>query len=121
MPPARKGRPATLGRLLAIGVLIGILVAYVGPVREYLSAREELRRHQVQLTAAQQERDRIGARLRALREPAVLEARARELGMVRPGEKPFVVKGLPPAGARPAPAPPAGDGGGVLGWLRDLL
>lgn len=105
-------------RLLALGLLIGILGAYIGPVRSYMGAKADLRRHQEELAAAVEQRDHIAARLRALREPAVLEARARELGMVRPGEKPFIVRGLR---ATPPPAPPTRERGGILGWLRQHL
>lgn len=117
-PGVRGGVPTNLRLLLVIGLLAGLAAAYASPVREYLDARSELREHQLRLTAAQGERDHIAARLRALREPAVLEARARELGMVRPGEKPFIVRGLAPP---PPPPEPRDDAGGVVGWLRTLL
>lgn len=45
----------------------------------------------------------------------MLEARARELGLVMPGERAFLVRGdLEPE--PPAPAD-AGDDGGAVGWL----
>ena len=34
-------------------------------------------------------------RVRALRDPGALEREARRLGMVRQGERPYVVQGLP--------------------------
>ncbi len=49
----------------------------------------------------------------------VLEARARELGMVRPGETPYAVRGI----KHPSPPPRAnGDGeSGVWGFISGLL
>ena len=45
----------------------------------------------------------LRARRADLRRPAALEREARRLGMVRPGEQPYVVEGLPSAtGARPS-------------------
>jgi hypothetical protein len=46
----------------------------------------------------------------------VLEARARQLGLVMPGERAFLVRGdLDP----PPPAEEGGGDGGPLGWLTD--
>jgi hypothetical protein len=49
----------------------------------------------------------------------VLETRARELGLITPGERAFLVRGdLEP----PPPEPPDDGGdGGPLGWLTALF
>lgn len=49
----------------------------------------------------------------------MLETRARELGLIKPGERAFLVRG----DLEPAPATPKGGGGdgGPLGWLGDLF
>ena len=78
-------------------------VSYLGSVRGYLAQRDELGRQQVALTALNAERDRIRARLEALDDPEVAEARARELGYVEVGEMPIRVTGLELA---PPAAPP---------------
>jgi cell division protein FtsB len=77
-----------------LAVIAGVLAGYVGPVRGYLDGRRELSEQEATLARAERQRDGIAAQLRALDRPAVLEARARELGLVRPGETPFVVRGL---------------------------
>lgn len=119
--PSARGSGTLLKRLLLIGLLVGIGAAYVGPVRDYLGQKEDLRMHQVALTKARDTRDAIAARIRALKEPVVLEARARELGMVRPGERPFVVRGI--RSVNPPPAQPSGDQGatGVWGVITGVL
>jgi hypothetical protein len=67
----------------------------------------------------EERRDDFRAQLQALDTPEVLETRARELGLVKPGERALLVRGdldPPPAQAT------EGDGdGGPLGWLGALF
>lgn len=91
-PSGRRSRATR--RLLLAGVLIAIALAYIGPVRDYLDQRSELQGYQAALHAAEAKRDRIAKQIDALEQPAVLEARARELDMVRPGERSFLIDGL---------------------------
>ncbi len=88
------------------GVITAIAVGYVGPVRDYVAQRADLEREQAALRGLVERRDHLASRLRALDQPAVLEARARELGLIRPQERPFLVRGLGPR--RP---PTSSDGG----------
>ena len=78
-------------------------MAYVGPVRDYLRQKEQLRTEQIDLIKAREVRDDLSRQIKALAQPAVLEARARELGMVRPGEAPYAVRGI----RKPDPPPKA--------------
>lgn len=105
--------------MLIIGLFVGIAFAYIGPVRDYLGQKEQLRLEQVALIKARATRDAISAKLRALKEPQVLESRARELGMVRPGETPYAVRGI----KHPAVPPrPADDGTtGVWGFISGII
>jgi len=91
-PPGRRSRATR--RLVLAGVLIAVTLAYVGPVRGYLEQRSELQGYQAALRSAEAQRDRIARQIDALEQPAVLEARARELDMVRPGEQSFLIDGL---------------------------
>jgi cell division protein FtsB len=50
---------------------------------------------QGQVQRLEREHTALEARKRALGDPDVVEAEARRLGMVRPGERPFVVRHLP--------------------------
>jgi hypothetical protein len=85
------------------GVILAIAIAYVGPVRGYLDQRAQLRSSQTALRQAQAERNRIARQLANLDQPAVLAAHARELDLVRPGERAYVLQGLPSETPRPAP------------------
>ena len=75
--------------------MVGLAVALVVPIRGYLHQRDNLRSQEIALKGEMSQRDAIAAQLRALRDDHVLEARARELGLVRPGERVFRVVGLP--------------------------
>ena len=88
-------------------------------MRDYLAQKEQLHAQQVALIQARQVRDGLSVKSRALKDPQVLEARARELGMVRPGETPYAVRGI----KHPSPPPRAnGDGeSGVWGFISGLL
>lgn len=88
-------------------------------MRDYLQQKDQLRAEQVQLIQARKVRDDLSRQIKALGQPAVLEARARELGMVRPGETPYAVRGIkaPP----PRKAAPADESTGVWGFVTGLL
>ena len=76
-------------------VFVGLLFLYVNPARSYIDTLGQSKERQAQVEALEREHDRLEARKRALTRPDVVEAEARRLGMVRPGERPFVVRGLP--------------------------
>ena len=85
----------------------------------YLNQRSELRDETSKLTVLEHERDTLKTQLAALDERPVLEARARALGLIEPGERPFLVRGAldPPPPARTG----AHDGGGAFGWLTAVF
>ena len=104
--PARAGsnraRPSSAGirwdRISRYGLLlvfVVLLFLYVNPLRSYVHTLQESKARQAQVAALAAEHRRLEARKRALGDPAVVESEARALGMVRPGERPFVVRGLP--------------------------
>ena len=101
--PASRGNGTLLKRLLIIGLIGGLVFAYVGPVRDYLRQKDQLRAEQLELIDARAVRDGLARQIKALGRDDVLEARARELGMVRPGETPYAVRGI----RKPDPPPKA--------------
>jgi Septum formation initiator len=84
-----------LGRVALLVVLGGILLLYVGPAHSYWQTWNDARAKRADLHRLQQEHQRLLARRRALREPASLMREARRQGMVRQGERAFVVSNLP--------------------------
>ncbi|MBL6634217.1 MAG: septum formation initiator family protein [Thermoleophilia bacterium] len=91
----------------------------MGPVRDYMRQKEQLRTEQLELIEARTVRDDLSRQIKALGRADVLETRARELGMVRPGEIPYAVRGI----AKPAPPPkaPVDESTGVWGFITGFL
>ena len=95
-----RARPAgirwdRMGRVALLVVLFGIVVLYAGPARSYVSTQREAGQRRADLARLKQEHERLLARRAGLRRPAALEREARRLGMVKPGERPFVIEHLP--------------------------
>jgi cell division protein FtsB len=79
--------------ILAVCVLIALL--YVRPLVAIWSARGEAAVRQQQVSKLAAEHKLLTERVNALKNPAALEREARRLGMVKPGEQAYVIKGLP--------------------------
>lgn len=99
--------------------MTAILLGYIGPVSGYLDQRAELARQQARLADLEARRDAFREQIAQLGKAPVLEARARELGLVMPGETAFLVRG----DLDPAPPEPPEDGGdgGPFGWFTALF
>lgn len=78
-----------------LAVLCGILALYVSPALEWREQSKTAEAQRVELAEVEQEHDRLESQVRDLGTPAAFERRARELGMVKRGEVPLVVEGLP--------------------------
>ncbi|MDQ3865628.1 MAG: septum formation initiator family protein [Actinomycetota bacterium] len=101
MARQRPSRSKLALRWLAVVVLGLIVVAYVQPLRAYLSARDEVAHRRVEIDALQRERRRLALRLEYARTDEYVVREARKLGLVRPGERLFIVTGLPHAPSVP--------------------
>ena len=84
-----------LGRIALLLVLVGVLALYVNPARSWWSTKQESAQRGAEVSALEQENQRLRERRNQLKDPRVLENEARGLGMVKPGERAFVVEGLP--------------------------
>ncbi len=106
-------------RIIIAGLLTALILGYVGPVRGYLSQRAELRDESAKLAVLEQNRDQLKRQIAELNKADVLEARARAIGLIKPGERAFIVRGtLDP---KPASDPGGGGDGGPFGWILGLL
>lgn len=83
-------------RLFTLGVVIALLVSYVGPIRGYRSHRAELRTQQVTLSKLVRERDALRRSVDKPLDTDFVEQRARELGFILPGEVQYRVKNIEP-------------------------
>jgi cell division protein FtsB len=84
-----------VGRVALLAVLFGIVLLYAGPARSYVATLQESKQRHAELTKLQRENRSLRARRAELQRPAALEREARRLGMVKPGERPYVIENLP--------------------------
>ena len=93
--PAAKIRWDRVGRIGLLLVLVGVIALYVNPLRNYVSTWQEKDSRAAEVSQLERENAALQARQKELRDPVALEREARRLGMVKPGERAYVVEGLP--------------------------
>jgi cell division protein FtsB len=104
MPARRRGtkragvggiRWDRVARVSLLIVLLAILASYIGPATDYLKAWRLARETRGEVNQLRQDNDRLRARAKHLQNPETVELEARKVGMARPGERVYVVRGLP--------------------------
>ena len=95
--PARRTaiRWDRVGRLALLGMLVVIVLLYISPARHWLQQSSTAGAQRQELDELTEENRHLRQRVRALRDPAALELEARRLGMVRQGERAYVIEKLP--------------------------
>ena len=90
VPPSRIHwhRVGRLALLLVLGV---ILLLYIRPVVHWVEQRNTASHSRADLQRLQDEHDRLEKRLRALSGPGAVEREARSMGMVKQGERSYVI------------------------------
>jgi cell division protein FtsB len=81
-----------VGRVALLFTLFVILLLYIRPVAHWLQQRSTAAHSQADLRDLQREHDRLAARLHQLSGTGSIEREARKMGMVRQGERPYVVE-----------------------------
>lgn len=98
----KKLRLPNLGmgpQIVALLLVLGLLGAMaIEPTRQLIEQRERIAGMTHDLRSIQRSNRRLDARIQRLNDPDFLEQRARDIGLVRPGETAYVV--MPPS--RPA-------------------
>lgn len=84
-----------VGRLALLGTLGVILLLYISPALHWFEQSRTGRSQQSELAELEHDNAELKRRVRTLRDPDALEREARRLGMVRVGERAYVVEGLP--------------------------
>jgi len=84
-----------LGRVALLGTLVVILFSYASPARQWIKQSGTAGHQKQELSELKGENRNLKKRLRALRDPGALEREARRLGMVRAGERSYVIENLP--------------------------
>ena len=82
-----------VGRVALLGVLGIILLLYIRPVAHWVQQRGTAAHTRADLQQLQAEHDRLERRLRSLSGPGAIDRQARSMGMVKPGERSYVIEG----------------------------
>jgi cell division protein FtsB len=83
-----------LGRWALIGVFALVLYLYIGPALSWISTYREAGRQRSQVAELRVENQKLRERKAALTSPGALEREARRLGMVKKGERAYIVEGI---------------------------
>ena len=81
-----------LGRWALIGVFALVLYLYIGPAVSWVKTYREAGRQRSAVAELRAENAKLRERKRTLTEKGALEREARKLGMVKAGEKSYIVK-----------------------------
>ena len=82
-------------RLLAIAGLTLVAFLYWKPAHTYVHAKRELQTRSAEVQALRDEKARLQHRIAQSATGGQLVREARRLGLVKPGERLFIVKGIP--------------------------
>jgi cell division protein FtsB len=91
----RASRTVLLRRWAAVGALVIVALLYYRPLMAYMHARGELGQRQAVVDKLEAEKAQLQHRLAASRSVDTLAREARALGYVRPGERLYIVRGIP--------------------------
>src|SRR6266581_986657 len=84
-----------LGRLALLFLLAALLYLYLSAGIHMLTKWSQDRRNSAAVVALKHEHALLLRQHEVLARQATLEAEARQLGMIKPGEQPFIATGLP--------------------------
>ena len=84
-----------LGRLALLATLVIIVLLYISPAKHWLQQSRTAGHQQQELRQLTADNRALKKRVQALGDPGALEREARRLGMVRQGERSYVIENLP--------------------------
>ncbi|MEA2211223.1 MAG: hypothetical protein QOF83_1171 [Solirubrobacteraceae bacterium] len=94
LPPpllrVRWDRAGRVGLLVVLTVVVGL---YVQHTLSYLSISSQASKQEGIVDQLSRQNRRLAAKQRSLNQPATIVRDARALGMIRPGERPYVITG----------------------------
>jgi cell division protein FtsB len=91
---SRPRRRVPVLRWAAVATLVIVALLYYRPLKSYLETRASLQERQAEVQELRAKRDDLARRLEDADTPEALARRARKLGLVKPGEQLFIVKGI---------------------------
>jgi cell division protein FtsB len=81
-------------RWLAVGIVLVVGLLYYRPLKSYMETRSSLEQRAAEVRELRRERDDLARRVAESDTAEALARRARRLGLVKPGERLFIVKGI---------------------------
>ncbi|HEY5193207.1 MAG TPA: septum formation initiator family protein [Solirubrobacteraceae bacterium] len=93
MPRVRWDR---LGRVAMLGVMVAIAYLYLSAGVRLFSAWGESKHDSAQVRVLEGQNKALQRQHALLASPGTVQAQARRLGMIHPGEQAYIVSGLPP-------------------------
>jgi cell division protein FtsB len=81
-------------RWAAVVTLAVVALLYYRPLRSYVETRSSVQERQAEVRDLRAKRDELARRLEEADTPEALARRARKLGLVKPGEELYIVKGI---------------------------
>lgn len=87
----RWDRAGRVGLLIVLGIVVGL---YVQHTLSYLAVRAQASQQQAIVERLQRQNAGLMRQQRSLNDPATIVRDARGLGMVRPGERAYVIPGF---------------------------
>ena len=84
-----------LGRIAMLLVLVALVFLYLSAGARMLSTLRQSHRDQAKVGAMEREHRELLRQHNELSSQSTLEEQARKLGMMRPGEQPYSITGLP--------------------------
>ena len=99
MPAATRRRSRIrwdrLGRVALLATLVVIVLSYLSPARHWLQQSGTASRQKEELSQLKAQKVKLILPLKDFGDPGALEREARHLGMVRVGERAYVIENLP--------------------------
>jgi cell division protein FtsB len=103
MPRRRPSRSKLVLRWAALAVLVLIALAYIHPLTSYRHAQAEVAQRRAAIAALERTNTGLATELTNASKSEFVVREARRLGIVRPGEHLFIVKGVGTSEERPVP------------------
>jgi cell division protein FtsB len=97
--PARRAAPPRirwdrLGRYALLTVLCAVLLSYISPISHWVRQSQTAKHEEAELSDLQAENGQLKHRIADLKRPLALEREARKLGMIKEGERAYVIENL---------------------------
>ena len=92
---SRPSRSSLVLRWACVGALLLVGLLYYRPLQNYLDRRAAVAERRADVSVLAGEHEKLARRLRYVESDAAVAREARRLGYVKPGERLFIVKGIP--------------------------